>query len=58
MSDIGQRPESDDDITFVVGEGNQSSICGAITPMIVVDASETSADAKPTEGRRNSESLS
>jgi hypothetical protein len=46
---------NDDPITFTLGKGNQSSICGGVAPM-VVDSAEHDLNANPTEaenvGRR------
>jgi hypothetical protein len=38
------QAEPDNNISFVIGRGNQSSICGAITPMIVVDPDPSAAE--------------
>lgn len=47
MSDSPNR--IDNDITFTVGKGNQSAICGAVVPMDVVNP-KSEADARQSEG--------
>jgi hypothetical protein len=42
------KQAADDDITFIVGAGNQSTICGAITPMTVLGADDGDS---PTGGQ-------
>ena len=48
MSDSRDR----DDITFKIGIGNQSAICGGVVPMKVVDPKDEPVERKsPMPGR-------
>jgi hypothetical protein len=45
---MSDSPDRVDDITFIVGKGNQSAICGGVTPMKVVDP-KAESNARPTD---------
>lgn len=35
---------SEEDVKFTLGKGNQSAICGGVTPMRIIDPAQDSAD--------------
>jgi hypothetical protein len=43
-----KEPSEDDHITFTLGRGNHSSICGGVAPMRVEGVTE---EAKPHSGK-------
>lgn len=44
-----EKPHQDDAITFTLGVGNQSSICGGVKPMRIVEDDVTEATQQSAE---------